>query len=78
MKRLLNTKVSSLGLSVDPPNYNILSNWAYQKKLGFTPPHQQLTSKQINDSKFVCRMLFLKEDPIPKQESEAVDKIDVS
>lgn len=25
--------------SIDPPNYNILSNWVYQKNLGFKLPH---------------------------------------
>jgi len=33
------TKVSDQNLSVDPPNYNILSNWSYQNKLGYTPTH---------------------------------------
>lgn len=38
-EKILNTKSIHSNVSVDPPNFNILFNSTYQKKLGFTPAH---------------------------------------
>lgn len=43
--KIKHTKVSELNLSVDPPNYNILFNWSYQRKIGYVPPHLHTTVK---------------------------------
>jgi hypothetical protein len=57
-ERLKGTKVSSTNLSIDPPNYNILSNESYQKKLGYTPTHLQDTFEKKMKSDYVCKLLF--------------------
>jgi len=38
---ILNAKNASQYISVEPPNFNILANPTYQRKVGFCPIHMQ-------------------------------------